>query len=224
MLEVSTSARSQSSRRLSADHLSAAQIDEATTPEPGSGSVEESHYVIVRDGTQEDWPLLHSAFIHIYGKGEANRPSDVTGFYGSKARRTPHGIATPVHVLRAKLDMLLHSPEWKLSVACPNFQPSEVLGMVLYKHKLHNPLRREVGWLTVKPQWQRKGVARELLRVAGLTPCIDNQIQTIDCAFWLPEICEVLAPKFGYRLRFRPYLPDVALYSMIEAQQNAEVP
>ena len=229
---------------ISADHLSAAQIaPDGGIGEPQpiagpvtstlNGRVERSDltgsnpvqgtadaYVMVRDGTQEDWQLLHSAFLHIYGRGETSTKDGALSSFGSKARRTPHGIATPVHVLRAKLDMLLHSPDWKLLVACPNFQPNEVIGMVLYRHKLRNPLRREVGWLTVKPKWQRKRVASELLRVAGLTPCIDNQIQTIDCAFWLPEICEVLAPKFGYRLRFRPYLPDVALYSMIEAQQQ----
>ncbi len=182
---------------------------------PDLSPITDSSGVIVRDGTRDDWPLLRAAFIRVYGKGE--RPHDYKDELGPRLR-SPYGVAVPLSVLHMKLDMLLNSPEWKLIVACPSFAQSEIMGMLLYKTTIRNPRFRDIGWLTVKPQWQRKGIATALMKLANLEPSTSIML---NCAFWYPDICERVAPRLGYNMQFRPYIPDVALYSMVNDRSNS---
>lgn len=155
--------------------------------------------VIVRDSRDTDWPLLFVSFANHYIKN----PDSV------------YGYRTPPHTLIDKLEQFRRSPNWKLSVAASGFDDNEILGFMLYRHTPFIIPNRQanspgsnpaIAWITVKPIYQRRGVATALLKVAKF-PKGD-----IDCAFLLPQVAE-LAKRHGYNLHFRPYLSEVELWN-----------
>lgn len=121
-----------------------------------------------------------------------------------------------------KLEQFRTAPNWKLITACPSTNHDEVMGMLLYRDDASIP--PAVAWITVKPIYQHKGVAKALIKHSGIPK------GEIDCAFYLSTVTnrkgtptdkffEPLgnikdwAAKLGFRLNFKPYLPDVELWN-----------
>lgn len=167
-----------------------------------------SSSILLRNGKVEDYPLLREAFLFSY----AHRNS----WYGS---------STPVKLLRIKFDAILDSPNWQQLIACPGEDSQdEIMGALIWRPALNEESAKrvnsyirnfpQVAWLTVKPTYQRKGVAKALLKATNLNPpCI------IECAFVMPDIHKK-AIELGYQLRFKPYLPDIELLSQAKGLDN----
>lgn len=157
--------------------------------------------VVIRNGKAEDCPLLYDVFFNIYGG-----PNSVYG------RSTPHRI------LRTKMEQLLEAPDWRFLVACPQHEQTEIMGMLVYCPPTRYNKRYQVAWVSVRPHWQRQGIARALFKFAGMIPPMD-----LDCAFltreMLPKQGEQIA-RHGFKVYFKPYLPDIALLNTIIARDN----
>lgn len=175
----------------------------STADNASDSNVDTDSTVIIRNGGIDDCPLLYEAFFRVYGSSES--------WYG---RHTPHRI------LRAKMEQLLEAPHWRFLVACPSHEPTEIMGMLVYCPPQGFSKRFQVGWVTVKPNWQRQGIARALFTHAGMVPPME-----IDCAFvmrsLLPSNGEALA-RHRFKIYFKPYIPDIALYNTILARKAME--
>lgn len=179
------------------------EISRSSTPT--ASSVDASPTVVIRNGTADDCPLLFDAFFRVYGGSES--------WYG---RGTPHRI------LRAKMEQLLEAPHWRFTVACPSHEQTEIMGMLVHCPPTERNRRYQVGWISVKHDWLGNGIARALLKHAGMVPPME-----LDCAFimrnMLPKAGEPTA-RHGFKLYFKPYLPDIALLNTIihRNKQNGE--
>jgi GNAT superfamily N-acetyltransferase len=138
--------------------------------------------VSIRPGGQSDQALLFDSFIRTYGN-------------------TPHARGTPSRILEESMLSLLASDRWRFDIACATDEPTEILGMFVYR----TGVPQRAAWLHVKQIWRGKGVARALLNHAGF------RAGEVECAFLDPDSAKFAATK-GFRLRFRPYLPAVALF------------
>ncbi len=175
----------------------------------------------MRDGRASDWPLLCTSFANYYCKNP--------GSY--------YGYRVPPHTLVTKLEQFRDSPDWKLIAACPDSNHDEVMGMLVYRYQNNNNRNPALAWITVKPLYQRKGVAKALLQHAGV------KSGDVDCAFLLQNVVNrrlsyknsteiesweflgVLtdwARQHRLTLRFRPYLPDVELWNELQANTEAK--
>lgn len=119
-------------------------------------------------------------------------------FWREYRNGSPYAKGVPPNVLTGKMESLLLSPLWRAIVAAPDGEADPVLGYLVYRDEA------TVGWLHVIREWRKKGVARALLAHAGI------QRGQVACAFLPPEVAKE-ATKRGWTLRFRPYLPDIAM-------------
>lgn len=108
-------------------------------------------------------------------------------------RETRAAAHTPPSVLLAKMQALLDSPTWR-ALVCLDPEFDEVLGFLVYRDAAC------AAWMQVKKKYRKRGVARALVNAAGLsTFCLD--------VAFMPD-----RRKAGWpQMRFRPYLPDVAV-------------
>ncbi len=164
--------------------MSQAPLDDTTTP-----------HVIVRDGRQSDIALLCSSFANIYS-----------------SKRSHYGYCVPPQILVNKLEILINSPRWKLLVAAPSTADDEVMGMLLYRPITRATPWQTVAWVTVKPLWQRKGIAKALFAVAKLIR------GDVECAFLIEDDVMRWSEQHGYTLLFRPYLPEVEMWTALERE------
>lgn len=154
--------------------------------------------ITIRPGIKADHPLVLDSFLHAYG-------------------RSCYGSGVPARVLLSKMEALLASPSWTLSVACLPEEPDEILGFVVWRPEVVSdptpsadpftlrvfPLRQAgaVAWLQVKELYRRRGIARALWEHAG--PHGDEVLSP----FAVPDAVAALR-RDGIRLRFRPYMPE----------------
>lgn len=148
---------------------------------------------MIREGRTADWPCLKARFYDEFGQ------------HSLAARGVPRQI------LMGKLLVLLESKAWRLITAVPEWDADEILGLLLYK-----PGANAAAWLTVKEVYRGRGVGRALVDQAGIKP------GNVDCAFIDPMAAK-RAERHGYKLRYRPYLPDVAQWDTLrdEVERDA---
>lgn len=169
-------------------------MDNSNTQAPASDTG-----VLIRDGRQGDWALLLTSFANIYS-----------------TRKSYYGYRVLPRILVDKLEAFLKHPEWKLITACDSSATDEIMGMVVYRAtNAGQPYARPaIAWMTVKPVWQGKGIGRALLKATGIGP------GQVDCAFMIPSVAQWMTDK-GYTLRFRPYMPEVAMWEMIQRKMES---
>lgn len=148
--------------------------------------------IVIREGCRDDWHWLSSRFAIEYHSAAPAR-------------------GVPVRVLISKLEALLEAPDWRLIVCVPADEPTEILGALLYRPPTDPDWMQRAAWMQVKPEWRRRGVATALLKDAKMRP------GQVHCAFLPPEVGKAADPK-GWRLRFRPYLPDIAVWERLKVE------
>jgi hypothetical protein len=150
--------------------------------------------VVIREGKAEDYPLLYDAFFKVYGQ----------------SRDSWWGRGVPHRILRAKMEQLLEAPGWRCLIACPSHEPDEIMGMLVFSPPNVRTKNYQIGWITTKGFWSKQGIAKALLKSAG----IDLQNMQVDCAFMMPKVQQWAAQR-GYKLLFKPYIPDIALWNTL---------
>jgi GNAT superfamily N-acetyltransferase len=106
----------------------------------------------------------------------------------------------------AKMEALIAAPGWMFRVLCPEETPDEIMGLLVYRPpQKPGSVVQSIAWVYVKDIYRQRGVARALLQHARI-----NRGE-VHCPFVDPEVAKRAAMK-GWRLRFRPYLPDVAIW------------
>jgi GNAT superfamily N-acetyltransferase len=111
------------------------------------------------------------------------------------------------NIAAAKMGVLLDS--WHTAVAEAEGVPGEILGFLVYRD------RGMLGWLYVKQQYRRHGIARALLAHADCWP------GSVDVAFFSPHAA-ALAKEHGHVLRWRPYAPDTELEAWLNVSKLIE--
>src|SRR5215831_3050958 len=139
----------------------------SSTEAPNSTQLVERVEISIRSGRDTDWPLFASAFCNVYVNRRPQR--NLNGAKIWPNRICVYSFGTPPHILANKLEALTKAPNWRLIVACPKWDDDEIMGAFLYKERSSSK-RQTAGWITVKPKYQKRGVARALFNFSGFKP------------------------------------------------------
>lgn len=159
--------------------------------------------------------------------GEAGDIPYVLDSFVDTYSRAPHAHGASRELLASLMEPLLSSPDWRIAVATPYWDPTVIVGYIVYRPAPD----LSIAWVHTRGPWRRRGVARLLLAHAGLGLEKARGVE-LEVPFMVQRVSAKqpalvdIARKHHVTVRFRPYLPlEVQRRALLdEVARDAEAP